>query len=380
MNNQRPTPGNKSRKATLFTMGLLLFVLLGISWIKPAEASIFEIKGIEIQMPLPVPKNQSPRNIGLARAENKAFTMLFNRMLTRVNQDFNRDLLETLRREKKRFIERSIVRSERRRLRNFYITVDVTFSKKEVSEAFARAGIAHGQTEYPNSLLIVKANSKKSHDSFRKYVVNGAKEYGLSLKLPLGDMDDMMQLNWENAVRADPALHNWAKSRYGLDQVWAVLINLEREAGRGSKFQYYKATANLLETTAQGNYTPIQSYKEGSFASFKQAEETLFPAVVEQLLGQTNDRWISNNSVEPVLRHTIPIRIVHNFNHLKYDKFLKALQHVPGFSGFKYHSMTAREAVIHVDYQGRDSTLLSAITRLGVQIHPSPVGIVVYIL
>ncbi|MBF0446315.1 MAG: DUF2066 domain-containing protein, partial [Magnetococcales bacterium] len=323
--------------------------------------------------------NQTPRNVGLKRAQTKAFTILFNRILTRVNQDFNRDFLETLRREDKKFIERSIVRSERRRLRTFQITVDVTFSKKELNEAFAKAGIPHGQTEYPDSLIIIKTNTQITHNTIEPIVMDIAKEYGISLQKPLGDMDDMMNLTWENAIQADPAFISWVKTRYGLDRVWAVLINLVVMTGQDSKLPYYTAAADLIETTSEGIYPPLKASNSGSFPTKELAEASLFPALVDKLYWQAANRWISAHSVEPVLRHTIPLRIVHDFKHLRYEQFLESLQSIPGFSGFQHQSMTAREVVILLDYQGLDSTFLNAISRPGVLVVPSPVGIVVYI-
>ncbi|MBF0359348.1 MAG: DUF2066 domain-containing protein [Magnetococcales bacterium] len=370
---------NRPNTTTLATWSLLLVVLLSLSLPKPASASVFVIEGIEINMSLPLPNNQIPRNVGLERAEDRAFTILFNRMLTRVNQDFNRDFLETIRREKKKFIERSVVRSERRRPRTFQITVDVTFSKKEVSEAFARAGIAHNQSDHPHSLLVIKAPTKSSHDEVEKVIMQLTKDYGISLSLPLGDMDDMMNLTWDRAVAADPQFFDWVKSRYNLEQMWAVMVTMETADGQSTRLPFYTANANLIEITKQGNFSPIQARNGGSFASIEQAQTTLFPALIDQLLWQVSSRWISNNAVEPVLRHTIPLRIVHNYQHVKYEKFLKEIQLIPGFSGFTYQSMTAQEVVIHIDYQGRDHTFLTAIAQLGVQSHPSPVGIVVYI-
>lgn len=366
---------------SLTFVGIILFVFATISQLTADTTSVFEIQGVEVRIPLPIPANQNPRSLGLARAENIAFKRLFNRMLTQSKQEYNQDFLNNLRREKKKYIERTIVRSERRRLREFHMTVDVTFSKKEVSEAFAKAGMAHGNTLYPETLLLIKSDSQKYHDHFQDIFIKIAKQYGISLRPPLGDMEDMLNLTWENAANSTPQFQEWVKIRYGLERMLTVHFNIASTADQAGKEPYFSATAQLLETNLRepASPTPIQARAESNYSSGNNAIDTLFTALANQLVQQITDLWIANNAVEPILRHTIPIRIVHNFQHYKYNQFLQSLQTIPGFAGFQYRLMTAHEVVIDMDYLGLDNTLFSAISQMGVQIQSDTEGIVVHL-
>ncbi|MBF0453818.1 MAG: DUF2066 domain-containing protein [Magnetococcales bacterium] len=368
----------QTNRAALLGISLLLFGLFSLP--SPAQASVFEVKEIEIEIPLQGANNQDPRKVGLARAESKAFTLLFNRMLTQANQEYNRDFLQTLRREKGKLIERSVVRSERRRLRTFQMTVDVFFSKEAVSEAFARAGLSHGESLYPQTLLVVKADTQTNLNGFQYAIGQTAQAYGISLSHPLGDMDDMVNLTWENIAASSPTFQSWVDSRYGIKQIWAVFVKMESRDGGPGQPSYYTASAQLLEKSPQTGQNAIQSSLAGHFDSPRQAQASLFPAIAQQLLQQLSDQWISQHSVEPTLRHHVSLRIVHHFNYLKYEKFLHSLQVIPGISGMSYQTIRAREVVIDIDYLGSDNTLFSAITRLGVQVQSDVGGMVVHIL
>ncbi|MBF0446891.1 MAG: DUF2066 domain-containing protein [Magnetococcales bacterium] len=369
----------RSAHKKMVLSGLMLALFLLLSWSLPETvlASIYEIEGIEVQIALPLSSGQSPRSVGLARAENKAFTLLFNRMLTRGNQDLNQDFLDTLRREKHRFIQRSVVRAEKQRPDAFQISVDVTFSKKEVVEAFAKAGMSHGQSLYPNSLLVTRADSQNNQNIFQYFITEESKLYGIPLRHPLGDMDDMLNLSWQSISAANASPNHWVQSRYGLDSIWAVQVSLESEPASAG---FYRATAQLIEKGATRAKPPIIARAEGTFPSEKEAQTNLFQAISRQLLQQISDQWITQNSVEPLLRHMVPIRIIHRFNHKKYNQFLQSLQHIPGFTGFQFSTLSARDVVIQVDYQGLDNTLLSSITQLGVQVQTSPDGLIIVVL
>ncbi len=357
--------------------GMSVAILALLSWlgIHPALASIYQVPSVRVRVPA-VSQNQDPRTIGLARARRDAFQTLLRRMLTRTDRAVHRQVLDKLGRQDQQLVERAVVRGEKRLEEGLLLTVDITFSQKAVSDALTQLGVTYSETPYPPILAVVRqgqgiaGRSRPTNPFFRTFHQT-AHTFGLTIITPLGDMEDMGNLSWQRAAAGDRELVRWATSRYGIGSVWALEAGFGTKAPRSEEGKSSFSAIRLLISRIGAGVThyrvPGGKRPEcDALGTGGRARACYYAHLSETVLQQVLDQWIREHAVDPSLRHATRLRVIHDMHFPRYERFLSGLRTIPGLSAIRFLQFQAREAMLEVDYQGRDDQLIRAISRLNV--------------
>ena len=373
----------------VLSLALLVVARVGVT---EELVALYHIGAVKVAVPLKA--NRNARAKGLRIAKKVAFESLLPRMLTQADRNTHKDFLDALRRDAKRFVERAAVVSEIRRSRSLFLTIDVTFSQKKIRAALAQKGILYNETLHPPVLFLVqdkdRAADGATHPSrskferpLQKILLKSAKALGLSVVMPLGDMEDLMHLSWERAAAGDASLRQWALTRYLTREVWAVSVALQRLTKAGKRgVANYAATAqrmgDALKSTEQSPSPSHQVEIQRAYPSDahpgckrgkgKNPRTCLYPDLILALLQKMMDQWIQEHAVNPSLYHSISLRVIHGPVRSKFAKFIKKLRAVPGLVALTFLEGDARTSRLQVAFQGRNEQLRDAIIRMGAQI------------
>lgn len=360
----------------------LLSVTMPVMAVEPIP--IYRVQAVEITVPLPVKSGRNPRTIGLSIAKKVAFNRLFMRMLTQSDRKLNREFLNTLRKQNDRFVERVVVQSEKRRARSIVLTIEVTFSQKELGSAFGKMALNYTETQHPDVLIMVEEKDLVSEqwveeDSFLNALLASAEEFGLQIVTPLGDMEDMKYLTWERAVKGDLLLRQWAFERYQAGGVWAIAVTLDRiknpqdlgpnvpsKETKVTKTSGYFSTAQLFsEVVDETGEVPLGEQVKIKGACAEDVRRCFYPQLAQILLQRRMDRWILAHTINPSLAHTVRLRVVHGPIVSDFARFLSGLELVSGLTNVRFLQARAMEATLEVNFQGRDEQLHQAVSKLG---------------
>ena len=353
-------------------IGGVFAVLLGLAfvlWGVPGAvfASVYEVKDVVVQ----VSSQQNPFTIGLAEAGKQAFDRLLRRMMTKADQAIHRDFLDDLKRDRESLTERAVVRSERRRGRVIILTVDVTFSKKRLESILSRMGLSYNQTRHPQLLVRVVEPDEAGAvgpavgHPLEEAVLAVAVDLGLPVVQPLFDPEDRRNLAPERLEGAGSAVLPWAFQRYGSERIGLFRTTSGQQPGRQGA-RYFLA-GELLEIGPEGSgvvrarLNGLQACKQGGLACH-------YRTLADQVLQRAADRWIMAHTINPELRHTTLLRVVHGTSLSSYAAFIAKLQGISGMSEVRFLSMEAREAQLELHYQGSNDNLKGAVRRLGVRL------------
>ncbi len=351
-------------------------------WITTAAAeSVYLVKGVEVTLPLKDEKNQDPQAIGLALAKEQAWLGLQTRMLTSADRQRHLERLREYKSGLDNLVERVVVQSEKRVAEGantrLHMVVDVTFARDAVRKVFDAAGFTYNENAYPATLFLMAQvdESGAGHlsepgQSFAKTMQATAARYGVTIIEPLGDVEDITNLSWERISSKDPALWNWTEERYGTRKIWAAWYGMEsaEQAAPGSP---PAAIATLVESDANGEQRRIRLRVRkgcgGPSGAGEGQQSCLDGALAAKFVEMILDNWSQDHAVKPELNHVVQLRVVHERQLAGYADFLKKLGKVPGVASVRTAALTARDALLVLDFQGQDEKLLDSLGRMGSQ-------------
>ncbi|MBF0615014.1 MAG: DUF2066 domain-containing protein [Magnetococcales bacterium] len=348
-----------------------LWLLLGVHgsvvWAgSETGGSIYEVRQIEISVPLGGKSAEVAQETGMAQAQREGLQRLFKRMLTASEREARKDFIAACLKDAKRFVERSVVRGRKQVGERLDLNVEVIFSRKEVGAALTKEGIVHKEVAYPLAVLMNQEESGTGPSTLLwKALPVAAREYGLTLLPPLGDFEELTRMTWERAVRADPELMSWVAERYHATAVWAVQAQIAPvTGGKGAKM---RMTATLIVSRADQQPVTFQVKEEKSGATPEEATAALYPVVAGKLVQQVMENWLSGQAVVSGTRKQVRLRVVHDAQLARLTEFLTGLRAVPGMQEPQVVQDSAKETLFACDYQGSDETLDAALKKLTVQ-------------
>ncbi|MBF0096418.1 MAG: DUF2066 domain-containing protein [Magnetococcales bacterium] len=369
--------GSKSRYFSAF---FLLLLCLFFSPLR-AEANPFYQVGAEAVVPLPVPAKQEPRAVGVEKAKRTALERLLSRMFTRADLEREKGFFDGLLQGGKRLTDRvQVVGETQRGNHTLVVAVEVTFSAKGVAAALAEKGLPYNESRHAPVLLLVRSQGGAEGEAaildglVQKSVQEEAKAFGIPVVTPMGDMDDLSHLSWEKAAAADPTLQQWAKGRYGTEQVWAVAVQLAAAGKGGKTASGSRVQAQLLGSGASEVIQASASSTEPLARCGEGGDNSKCPAPVlaRALLQQVMDRWIQSHTVNPALLHSAHLRVIHGPKLAQFSHFTSRLRTSPGVVNMKFLEERATEATVQVDYQGQDEQLQALLNQLGAKVERVP--------
>ncbi len=368
--------------------GLLVALLL---WLPAGEtrgeATGFYLVGVEVTVPLPVAANQDPHLIGMEMAKKAALDRLLHRLFASADLEKNKPFFDSLAQGMRYLTERVVVVGESQRANALLVSVDVTFSAKGITAALAQKGLSYNETRPPPVLFLVRTQGGPPEETatadalLSKNLLEEAKALSLPVVTPLGDMEDMGHLTWDLAANGDPALQQWASTRYGADRVWAVAVQLLPASGAGGT----KTTGYLIRAQLLGGGTlgpPGQTPPEWLQAEVStptppsrctDSGETgihhcPYAILARTLLQKLADQWILTHTLNPALLHTTTLRVIHGPKLAQLAQFVARLRAAPGVTNLKFVEERATESRLQVEYQGQDAQLQGLLGQLGAQI------------
>ncbi|WP_193771438.1 DUF2066 domain-containing protein [Candidatus Magnetaquicoccus inordinatus] len=340
-------------------------------------------------MTLPLPGKQEPRTVGVEKAKKLALERLLGRMFTRADLEREKQFFDSLLQGGKRLTERVQIVGETQRGNSLSVAVEVTFSAKGVAAAMAEKGLAYNESRHPPVLMLLRSQGGADGETatldalLLKSMQEEAKAFGIAVVTPLGDVDDIGQLQWERVVAADPGLKQWVNGRYGTEQVWAIAVQLPTAAGKGKGGKAPTATlqAQLFGSGgAQGQSAPSEALQASVNSPdllsrcSESTELSKCPAtqLARALLQQVMDRWIQSHTVSPALQHTVQLRVIHGPKLAQFSQFTSRLRNSPGVVAMKFIEERATEATLQIEYQGQDAQLQELLSQWGGKVEQLP--------
>ncbi|MBF0179635.1 MAG: DUF2066 domain-containing protein [Magnetococcales bacterium] len=377
----------------LRALPLWLICALGTAWAaepaKPAEKkapSIYEVLNVDVSLPVAAAKGgEGLHDAGVAQAQKEALSRLLRRLLPSAEREKRKEWLAALLKDPKRLVERTVVRGEKQHQDRLTMSVSLVFSKKELSEALVKEGISFNETPYPVVLLLAKEDSlsgvgeQSAVGQLRVALANVARDYGMTLLLPLGDLEELSHLSWEGAERGDPAQLEWANTRYAATAIWAIRADATTASVKGAT-EKTRASATLLVNRAGVAQANWQVSEEKSGKSGETASAALYGQVADKLVRQIADRWIQEHALRTgEARQQIRLRLVHNAQLAQQTKFLGDLRALPGMREPQVLKSTARETVYAIEFQGSQEQLREALGKMAPHVEQAQEGIDVWL-
>ncbi|MBF0621654.1 MAG: DUF2066 domain-containing protein [Magnetococcales bacterium] len=350
-----------------------------------AQTSAYLLEGVPVVVPLPLDDGLRPRQVAIVEAEKKAWSRFMSRAVARSEQREKANLFNMLQKDLGPLVKRTIVQSERRKVDGSAINyvVDVEFSRKDVLHVFRKEHVSYNETPYPQVLMVTarkKGNEWQRYfdpmDSMVMAFQKAAAPLGLNVVVPLGDVDDMVNLPWSQIEQGSPGLQKWADSRYGAGQVWGVgmtvspLSSKESKVGKVAEGQLpstHKAYGMLLAFDQDGGVTSHKASAEGLPLGQHLLQD--YPSVQEivaaKLMQRVVDQWVQDNSVVPGDAHGVEIVVRHNTDLKRLAVFMHLVQRLPGITDLLPAQLSAQQSVLRATYQGADQRLMDTLIRKG---------------
>ncbi|MBF0188024.1 MAG: DUF2066 domain-containing protein [Magnetococcales bacterium] len=340
---------------------------------RPKKTSLYHVKGVEVYISLPAPKGKDLRRQAIAEGQKIAFWHLMKRMVTVSERVRNLKNLRRASRFVKGMVRRAVVRE--RRLPDgsaILYTVDVQFDPKQVRGVMARYRLTYNEIAYPPVLIIGRTRSGRPME-WTHILEEEAVRFGLPLKRPINDMEDVMNLSWDKVMAGDKRVAGWARKRYGASRTWAVSTDFNIPSStsvdeeEGWEPRLYEATARLVVNGTSGRRRLVGK-AHGYYSDADEARTCLRRSLARQLLSRVMDGWIQSHAINPELRHLVAVRVRFGSELEPYAAFVKALRRISGVMQVRYPELRANEALLTVDYQGTDDTFIRALNGLGLPI------------
>lgn len=361
-------------------LGLLVWMPWFGLWAAPASSvpaaeknrvSVYDVLGVDVAVPLSPKGVEATHEAGVAQAQKEALPRLFRRMLLAADQEAQKPFLQTLLAQPKRLMERVVVRAEKQHADQLTLSVDLLFSKKEVSAALVGQGLSYNETPYPQVLLLIKepvpvgGGEPLALGLLQNALVAAAREYGIVLLLPMGDLEDLTHLSWDRAASGEMEVLDWVLARYGATHIWALQV--EATVSKGKKGQSgLKSVGKLV--VSRSNSAPVTSQieEEKTGGSVEEVASAVYPSLATKLVQSVMESWIQEHALQPGLRHQVHLRVVHDAQLARLTEFLQKLRKIPGVKEPKMLNSSARETSFEFEYQGSDDVLLELLAKMGV--------------
>ncbi|WP_420903720.1 DUF2066 domain-containing protein [Candidatus Magnetaquiglobus chichijimensis] len=367
------------------SVGWGAWIWLGALWLAlPAWAadgaggSIYEMRGIEVSVPMSKGL-EATHEAGVTQAQREGLRRLLLRMLTQTERDARKEYLATLTKEPKRLVERTVVRSEKQVGERLNLHLDLHYARKEVVAALGKEKIPFTEAAYPLVLLIASEEKTEGAATLLwKAMPAAARELGLNVMQPLGDLEDLTQLSAERVEKGDAGMLEWAASRYGVGEVWVARATATPvTGGKGARI---KVSATL--TVARPHVAPvrIQAGEEKGASSAAEAANAVYPAVAGKLAQQILEQWVGDHVIQPGNKRTLRLRVMHDVQVAKMTEFLAGLRAVPGMAEPRLVQATARESLFDCEFAGRDEQLDAALAKLVVKREKSEEGLTLWLI
>jgi hypothetical protein len=253
------------------------------------------------------------------------------------------------------------------------MTINVTYDAEKLRKYFSQRRIPYNELRYPPTLLLT--GSQEGTDAPRKYDVTDpwfttlreqGKALGFVFVNPLGDMEDMVQLDWDKVQAAeDAALQKWVTGRYGVNKIWTAILQWPAASTPGGEL-----SGQVLAWERSGkpqHYRTAQAIPPTPPPT-KESREALYADLARRLLDDVMDHWIEEYAVQPVLKHAVPLHVVHGTRLSNYAAFFRRLQGLPGVTRVTPVLLQARGVLLEIDYQGKDTKLMEAVSQLEVDV------------
>ncbi|MBF0262741.1 MAG: DUF2066 domain-containing protein [Magnetococcales bacterium] len=340
--------------------------------------SIYEVRGIEVSVPMSKGL-EATHEAGVTQAQREGLRRLLLRMLTQTERETRKEYLATLAKDPKRLIERTVVRSEKQVGERLNLHLDLHYARKEVTAALGKEKIPFTEAAYPLVLLIApEEKSEGAATLVWKAMPNAARDLGLNVMQPLGDLEDLTQLSVDRVAKGDAGMLEWATNRYGIGEIWVARANATPvTGGKGARV---KVAATL--TVARPNAAPvqIQASEEKGASSAAEAANAVYPAVAGKLAQQLLEQWVADHVIQPGNKRTLRLRVIHDVQVAKVTEFMTGLRAVPGMAEPRMVQATARESLFECEFSGRDEQLDAALAKLAVQREKSAEGVTVWLI
>ncbi|MBF0271140.1 MAG: DUF2066 domain-containing protein, partial [Magnetococcales bacterium] len=350
----------------LIVLWVLMLMPGSVAWSAAPETgsgSIYEVRHVEISLLLGGKSVEVMQDAGVAQAQREGLQRLFKRMLPTPEREARKEFLAGLLKESKRLTERTVVRSKKQVGDRLDMTVDLFFSRKEVTAALVKEGIPHGEVAYPLALLIAREEATEGPSTWLwKAMPNVAQEHGVSLLQPLGDVEDLTHLNWDKALKGDPEVLNWASTRYGASDAWVVKAeSTPLTASKGGA--RLRVSGTLVVSRPNSAPVTFQAREEKSGATPEELATALYPVVAGKLVQQAVEQWLGGHAVQPGMKHQLRLRVIHEAQLARLTEFLNALKAIPGVKDPQVVQATARETLFSCEYQGHDELLEQSLAK-----------------
>jgi hypothetical protein len=219
------------------------------------------------------------------------------------------------------------------------------------------------------------------------------REMGMTGQMPLGDMDDVLNITNDKVQAGDQGLYRWLAERYQAQRIWQVHSELTQPPGTG------KRPVNVLLQIAESAPGGIVWREESraTFADRAAADQAVTGPLLRALLEKISERWVSGSNpglavaagaapgtaattvAAPAESAKKQLRLRHAAHMVACAAVMKRLQTLPGMAGWQVQQLSAYETVLQIDYRGQDNQLLSALTDMGTKAEATAEGMVAHI-
>ncbi|MGN7612255.1 DUF2066 domain-containing protein [Magnetococcales bacterium HHB-1] len=353
----------------LFLFGLITLIFSLKVQEAVAAPSEYRVSDVEVIVKLPTDKNVDGRQVALKRAEVKAFTQLMQRMISMQDQQAHQAFLKDLSKNLRGLVSDALVHSEVRKTDGTGVIyrVEVVFHAAPLRARFNQQKIAYSESAYPPALVVLGDFSQESRVGLRVHhplltaLKAEAKHWGLTLLFPLGDVDDLANLQWDALIAFDTTLSNWVTERYQTPFLWAMRFEFQSGEGQSGDYQ---ASLEVSERRERRSPPKVRLQEQGRFDNILTARQKLSERLAHKLLETFVDRWILSNAVKPELSHQITVVVQHGFQFQRYDQLVSELKKLPGVTHFKVSRIESAQAWLTFQFHGEDERLEETLMRL----------------
>ncbi|MBF0625824.1 MAG: DUF2066 domain-containing protein [Magnetococcales bacterium] len=333
-----------------------------------ADEALYRLEGVGVVLPGSRDESQDARLAAMELAKKEAFQRLLRRMCL-ADERRGRDPAVQLK-GLDPLIQRLVVRAEKRiptvAGSEVHLVADITFDRQAVRGVLEQVGLVCNEIPYPKTLLLFGRGDGRLADPGSpgiQMLVTAGHAYGFQVGEPLGDMDDMINLSLEKVVNGDAGLLEWVQRRYQAGHLWVV----ELESVPGRSRDQRPAALSLVEVKSNGERRRFQVQASGGCEGSSDPQACLTGAMFGRTLQLVMDQWIGQHrqQQQPAYGGGLTLRVDHGLRLPRYAALEQELRKLNGVSNLRVVTLTAREAVLTLDYQGRHEQLQEALAGLG---------------
>ncbi|MEO5366217.1 MAG: DUF2066 domain-containing protein [Magnetococcus sp. WYHC-3] len=358
----------------------VLILLLSSLGAAPAGAAasgedpFYWVAGIQVSQPL---DHKDPRKAAFARAESLALARLLERMLDGPTRQAHAATLAPLLAKPHPLVVRTVVRSEKNRPDALFVQVDILFNGAPVRQTLEQAGLPFNQTPYPAALLLTPQSGDPDNDWGTLadddpawiHLQEAAREQGITLVRPLGDVNDLSHLSLASVRAGDAALSQWLRDTYAAEQVWEVVVSQPAPPG-GSGVASPQEVSCHLTIHGRGAPPPLEIRRQITAADPAAARAGLMPDLGRSLVAKIMDHWIQRHQLAPGANTPVVLVVEHHHDMGLYGRFLAELAHVPGLVEVRTARLGGGRTELHGRYRGEITRLQESLQEIAPFVAP----------